>query len=61
MGPVDWVVLIMTTAISISLLTSLVATVWRGEQITPEQGKRLEAITTAMLAIVALYIGNKLG
>ena len=60
MEPVDQVILILTVTIAILLITVIIGATIRGEHLTPTGSKIIGNMTLAMIAIISLYVGNKM-
>jgi len=58
--PVDYIVAGLAIAVVLILILPLIATIVFGIPITDAKAKIIAGITTSVIAIVSLYVGNKL-
>lgn len=57
--PIDIVILILTSTISLMLIVVILGAAIRGEPLTQDGLKLLEKLTIAIIAIVSFYVGNQ--
>ena len=58
--PVDIIVIILTTVISIVLATSIVDVIINDTTMTDIRSKRITALLTSIIAIITLYVGAQI-
>ena len=58
--PVDWIVLILALAIASGILVTVISPFVLGEPITEARSKILSTIITAIVAVVSVYVGNRI-
>lgn len=58
--PVDWIMILLTGAITIVVLVNGVARYFTGEEFNPERAKALAGVLEKVMVIIAMYIGLKL-
>lgn len=58
--PVDWVVILLASALTLIVLANGVARYFTGEEFNPERAKALNEVLKQVMVIVAMYIGLKL-
>lgn len=55
--PVDWVVVILTLAISSGVIIAVSSPIIRGEELSPEAVKAVASGAGACISIISMYVG----
>ena len=58
---IEWIMVFIMGSLCFSLLVAVVGHAIRGTSMDAEQGERVQGIILAMLAIVSLWVGSKVG
>ena len=58
---VDWVVFMLAAAMSLGVLITTVQPYFLKEAPSDERSKSLSAVSTAILAIISVYVGYQIG